>query len=766
MSLNCFICCEDYSLDNQYICKDHNCEICKSGKYCDKSICCKKCASDYLVNYGFSDCVICKKKLDIGELVDYFGVDWFKNDYINKFTKICLDLELQFVNTIVNSIQNSEKFDLQMFMAYHHVNRDKFIKLKNKPFLLNEKMYLIYYGDDEWLFNLVELTDKTKIGDQPPLCIYADNNFDSVYYDKNWYTYNICIKICSSNIITFSEIINELNMPGEMTEIFIKYLNFFVDFLGYKNVTFAKFWNNKQLSYKRVRKSIEWCDKCNDSLLDKHKKKENGIDCSNNKCTGKIKMMMNNVTKIEELKCDECNKIICVKCYDFLEENHKCNSEKLSIALIQKESKACPNCGERISKVSGCDHMFCTTCHTMFNWSNLKITKTTTNPHYYEWLRSQNIITNQVENNHYCTEIINTQECDERLSFLDIPQHHELYKISELLHKISLRPINTDALFELRIVKALNIIDDDYANKTRNIYIENYFLFEYNQMLLCLRELINSKLLDLIHLIRTTKGTPVVKFDDKMQNIVDDLKQIRQNFNENVSKLYKTLIYPIKLHILDDYWNLIKVTTNQIIRKNKLKTDFINYCEKYSNFVNCFSVYVDTQNSTITYTIRNKDGQLENKTASMSFCGSLQYEQMYGFLQLFNGKPNDEKYIGRLFSDFYKHVNINNIYKYPLFMSFLATNCDSQFITKFMNFLTEKVMPTHLIDKIYKSFDKDTIKNIIDMCDKIMSSLDKLMASSYFLDFHLKCIGPVENEIYKYHKYSMLYKYYLFKEFL
>jgi hypothetical protein len=70
---------------------------------------------------------------------------------------------------------------------------------------------------------------------------------------------------------------------------------------------------------------------------------------------------------------------------------HTCDpGQKESVALIIKESKPCPKCGERISKIDGCDQMWCIDCHTAFSWATGAIVNGIVhNPHYYEYLRKQ-----------------------------------------------------------------------------------------------------------------------------------------------------------------------------------------------------------------------------------------------------------------------------------------------------------------------------------------------------------------------------------------
>jgi hypothetical protein len=94
-------------------------------------------------------------------------------------------------------------------------------------------------------------------------------------------------------------------------------------------------------------------------------------------------------------KCGTCQKWSCSDCLIVkgLEKDtpHTCDpGQKESVALIIKESKPCPKCGERISKIDGCDQMWCIDCHTAFSWATGAIVNGIVhNPHYYEYLRKQ-----------------------------------------------------------------------------------------------------------------------------------------------------------------------------------------------------------------------------------------------------------------------------------------------------------------------------------------------------------------------------------------
>jgi len=96
-------------------------------------------------------------------------------------------------------------------------------------------------------------------------------------------------------------------------------------------------------------------------------------------------------------KCGVCQKFFCSDCHvekaGQKDEEHTCNADaKATAAMIRQETKACPKCGIRISKIDGCDQMWCVSCQTTFSWNTGQILMNTVvhNPHYYEYLRRAN----------------------------------------------------------------------------------------------------------------------------------------------------------------------------------------------------------------------------------------------------------------------------------------------------------------------------------------------------------------------------------------
>lgn len=91
-------------------------------------------------------------------------------------------------------------------------------------------------------------------------------------------------------------------------------------------------------------------------------------------------------------KCGICDVRVCKDCLEIIKTDdpadHTCKPEDLASALeVKKNCKDCPKCHRKIYKISGCDQLWCTGCHTAFSWNTGKIDNGRVhNPHYYEWM--------------------------------------------------------------------------------------------------------------------------------------------------------------------------------------------------------------------------------------------------------------------------------------------------------------------------------------------------------------------------------------------
>ena len=90
-----------------------------------------------------------------------------------------------------------------------------------------------------------------------------------------------------------------------------------------------------------------------------------------------------------DFKCGKCKTQYCKECMKELCEGHKCNTDDVTNwKTIQLVTKACPICGTRIEKASGCNDMFCTKCHKGFDYASGAIKEGAFhNPERSKWLK-------------------------------------------------------------------------------------------------------------------------------------------------------------------------------------------------------------------------------------------------------------------------------------------------------------------------------------------------------------------------------------------
>ncbi len=93
-------------------------------------------------------------------------------------------------------------------------------------------------------------------------------------------------------------------------------------------------------------------------------------------------------------KCGICECFTCAKCFEVKLDDveHICDENAVATATeIKASSKPCPKCGTRISKIDGCDQMWCVDCKTAFSWTRGTIEQGAVhNPHYFQWMQTRN----------------------------------------------------------------------------------------------------------------------------------------------------------------------------------------------------------------------------------------------------------------------------------------------------------------------------------------------------------------------------------------
>jgi len=305
----------------------------------------------------------------------------------------------------------------------------------------------------------------------------------------------------------------------------------------------------------KLNKKEEILDEIN-SLEDNKIDKSNDIEkkiyisnCPNEKCRGFI---------TNQNFCDICNLEMCDSCMEEKLDNHICNRNAVKSAnLIKESSKPCPKCYVPIFKSSGCNQMFCTSCHVVFDWETMKIDKGNVhNAHYFEWMTSQNN-----------RENINLDE-------VACGNVEEIYR---------------NLIFKMR--KIFNMYQNEDRGSIRyyeyNFHKNLKYIFELNRIF-------NGEIIDSIrnNLIKQNfKEYRIQYLDKKISEKSWKSKIAKDNLN---NEKYKSLI-----EILEMYITVTSDFIRQLAFKNleiselELKNIFKEYDQKIISFQNHFKKSID-----------------------------------------------------------------------------------------------------------------------------------------------------------------------------
>lgn len=147
--------------------------------------------------------------------------------------------------------------------------------------------------------------------------------------------------------------------------------------------------------------------------------------------------------------CSICEKETCKRCHTIKEVDHECKQEDIDTAdLIKKDSKSCPKCNISIMKTSGCDQMWCISCHTTFDWKTMQIKTSGVlhNPEYFRYMRENGIAIPRNPNDNPCMD-----------------EYQDAY------HKLT--GINSKYITEEKLLKTMRINSEKSQDKLVHEYI-------------------------------------------------------------------------------------------------------------------------------------------------------------------------------------------------------------------------------------------------------------------------------------------------------
>ena len=488
-----------------------------------------------------------------------------------------------------------------------------------------------------------------------------------------------------------------------------------------------------------------------------------------------------------QLICDTCKSIFCINCREKiypdkierivedkieLEDNpkynsyteeqkqkHICNPETVSsINYITNNTKNCPNCCKPIEKGEGCNDMFCTQCNTIFNWSDLRITKSSTNPNWIQWLRNQGITPERY--NHPDAQLFDV--CNKQLSYSDcvtlitkyIPEKYisMFLKFAQLL-ELKIKPNNQGKMDIYRKKYAFGFITEkQYSKYLSTLYISKFFIDNYNAI-------ISNTIFVVSELF---KDINLNKLNLNIDNYITSMNEIISIHNEaltNFSKLYPKF----NIQIVD---NNIKPIT---MKNKKIVENRFNLTISYDNTIQ----YLDSPIKLICNSNNNYNDFLSYSRIYIYFL-SLHYD-----IKLSN-IPITNKYIYKYFPNytilnnktFYKILTNNIILKevftkskrqqhsysyiYNHFDKYLNTKINCNFSLSTLNHVLDDILHTFINLKHYKTVFNLCYTNYKQILEnKKVNYLDLINEQTTNKEFNtlINRAKLLQNNLYKIYKY-------------
>lgn len=169
------------------------------------------------------------------------------------------------------------------------------------------------------------------------------------------------IELCNENNTTYMDIAQ--NFATKPLENMISEI---IKFIDAKNNE-EQFINEVELSFEKYRKPFDTYqpDRCiSFAEMYVKKMKEDRSNIGICECGHGIIIKESHI-------CTSCNQVSCDKCLKIITngQKHVCSKEDLELVkYYHSHCKNCPKCGTWIEKSSGCNDMFCTECHSLFDF--------------------------------------------------------------------------------------------------------------------------------------------------------------------------------------------------------------------------------------------------------------------------------------------------------------------------------------------------------------------------------------------------------------
>ena len=230
-------------------------------------------------------------------------------------------------------------------------------------------------------------------------------------------------------------------------------------------------------------------------------------------------------------------------------DSHTCDPNLVeTMKAIQKETKACPKCGINIYKIEGCSQMWCTNCHTAFDWTTRRIeTGRIHNPHYYDWQRKLNNGTapRVAGDIPPCQQLPPFFNNNLKFRFLQTEMilcledfYRFVNEIDEVYNPANFHDIdeNTFELYRERLIENFYPSEKQYKTNLKKEFNKFEKKLETQQIFLTFKTII----------VETLNNLNQAKTEKEMYDLIDIIHNVVDFTNENLFKLsqkYSTSVY-------------------------------------------------------------------------------------------------------------------------------------------------------------------------------------------------------------------------------
>jgi hypothetical protein len=242
----------------------------------------------------------------------------------------------------------------------------------------------------------------------------------------------------------------------------------------------------------------------------------------------------------DDFHCALCNTTVCKDCHEVLEDGHECKEENIqSVKLIQEETRPCPSCQTSIAKAEGCNQMWCTKCHTTFDWvSGIIDTGRVHNPHYLEWLRKRNNMMPREMGDVPCGGLPNLVEIEFKFEELQIPFPYWpyisiAYNLTDKIQNVEVQryPVQIGRTEEMNLLSIQYLIGDINERVWKSKLFQHAKSREMNQEKRLVFDMLLACLIDYYRTLATAESK------DEFLHVLDEIEYLRVYFNECMSKL-------------------------------------------------------------------------------------------------------------------------------------------------------------------------------------------------------------------------------------